>query len=301
MNRFAKTLVVGSLLATLFCSVTIFAADTRQNLSHALARLGYEEIPLRVTGENRLYIFAKINGRKRSCLVDSGWSFTTISTNTAAGLERSNTVDLLELNTVLLTNEPVVVQDMRVNGQPASFDLVLGCDFLLSHHAILDYSTHRLFLRRSVPTSAEILAFEKVFSGTHYTPAQLKVFDPPAITVNASLNSHTNQLLVDSGAMFSCLDITIAKQINLRFTASPNQISSAVSSDRKNFGVSTIEKVRIGEHLIRDVNIAVLSLADWGFGPDGKLFKEVTGVLGGSELLSMHAVIDFNSQKLWMR
>ena len=48
----------------------------RQLLYH-----GYEQIELRRSGENRLFLFGKLDGRKHSLLVDTGWSFTTVSAN----------------------------------------------------------------------------------------------------------------------------------------------------------------------------------------------------------------------------
>ena len=52
---------------------------------------------------------------------------------------------------------------------------------------------------------------------------------------------------------------------------------------------------------IQDASLAVLSLEPWGFGPDGKLFNDVSGILGGAELISNGAVLDFSSKKLWLR
>ena len=288
-------------LTFLLCLICGAVAAEHPNLARALTTLGYESVELRHTGENRLFLFARINGRKRSCLVDSGWSFAAISTNTAARLAKSNTLGRLELGAVSFTNEPVAVQDLRINGQPASFDLVLGCDFLLSHHAILDCANRRLYLRRTAPSIQETTARETILSNSVRTPVMLKLLSPPALTVTAQLNGHDTQLLVDSGAVFSCLDTKIARQINLRLTASPNQISGAVTHERKSFDIGNVKSLAIAGREIQDVSLAVLSLADWGIGPDGKMFSEVSGVLGGSELIASGAVVDFNSQKIWVQ
>jgi predicted aspartyl protease len=266
-----------------------------------LLQLGYEQVELRRTDENRLFLFARVNGRKRSCLVDSGWSFTTISTNTAARLANSNIIDRLELGGVLLTNRSVVTQDIRINGQPASFDVVLGCDFLLAHHAVLDCANRRLYLRRTALTQDEAVLLEKPLSDSSRVSAQMKLRNPPTITVAAQLNGHDTELLVDSGAMWSCLDTKVAREFNLRLSPSPNQISGAVTADEKSFLVTTVRELTVAERKIKDVNLAVLSLEAWGFGPDGKLFSEVSGILGGAELIANGAVLDFSAKKLWLR
>ncbi len=191
-------------LATALCLECKLRAGEHADLSRSLTKLGYEQIEVRRTDENRLFLFARVNGRKRSCLVDSGWSFTTISTNTAARLTNSNVIDRLQLGGVAFTNQAVVSQDIRINGQPASFDVVLGCDFLVAHHAVLDCANGRLYLRRTAPTVDETTAREKAFADSSHVSAQMKLRNPPTITVTAQLNGHDTELLVDSGAMWSC-------------------------------------------------------------------------------------------------
>ena len=93
------------------------------NLGAELKGLGYEQIELRGTGENHLFVFGYVEGRRRSCLVDTGWSLTTLGTNTALRLATPGIVEKLRLGRITLTNTPTEVQDLRVNGQPTAFDV----------------------------------------------------------------------------------------------------------------------------------------------------------------------------------
>ena len=301
MNCPTHLRVIAFALIVGHCHLFPLIAAERSNFSRSLLKLGYEQIELRRTDENRLFLFARVNGRKRSCLVDTGWSFTTLSTNTAARLANSNVIDRLELGGVSFTNQSVVVQDLRINGQPASFDVVLGCDFLLAHHAILDCANRRLYLRRTALTSDDAAVLEKLFSDSSRVFAQMKLRNPPAMTIAARLNGRDAEFLVDSGAIGSCLDVKTAHEFNLRLTPSPNQISGAVAADKKSFQIATVRELTVAGKTIRDASLAVLSLDPWGFGPDGKLFRDVSGILGGAELISNGAVIDFSSKKLWLR
>ena len=287
-------------LATVLCLECKLAAGEPSDFSRSLLKLGYEQIELRRTDENRLFLFARVNGRKRSCLVDTGWSFTTVSTNTAARLTKSNLIDRLELGSASFTNQSVIAQDIRIAGQPAPFDVVLGCDFLLAHHAILDCMNRRLYLRRTVPTMGETASLERLFSDSGRASAEMKLRAPPAMIVATRLDGHTAQFLVDSGAVWSCLDVKTAREYNLRLSPSPNQISGAVSADKKSFHVTTARELTVAERKLKGVNLAVLSLEPWGFGPDGNLFNDVSGILGGAELIGNGAVIDFSSRKLWL-
>ena len=74
-----------------------------------------------------------------------------------------------------------------------------------------------------------------------------------------------------------------------------------MTADKKSFLVTTVRELTVAERKIKDVNLAVLSLEAWGFGPDGKLFNDVSGILGGVELIANNAVLDFSSKKLWLR
>jgi hypothetical protein len=62
-----------------------------------------------------------------------------------------------------------------------------------------------------------------------------------------------------------------------------------------------VRELTVAERRLKDVNLAVFSLKPWGLGIDGKLFNDVSGILGGAELIANGAVIDFSSRKLWLR
>jgi hypothetical protein len=277
------------------------AAETHNvSLAKALVALGYEEVFLRRTDENKLFLFARVDGRKRSCLVDSGWSFTTISTNTAARLGESNLVRRLELGGVAFTNVGVRTQDLRVNGQPASFDIVLGADFLIANNAVLDFANRKLFLGRAPLSNKERSSLEDIFSAAKLSSVELEIRQPPVPVVSAQINGREIKLLVDSGATWSCLDSTIAQRINVKSLPSAHQISGVVAG-KKSLRVASVDELKFNAETFSSGNFAVLSLEDWGFGSNGKLFSDIGGIVGGAELVSGGAVLDFGGKKLWLR
>ena len=271
------------------------------NLGAKLKQLGYEQIELRRTGENHLFLFGRVNGRRRSCLVDTGWAFTTISTNTAQRLATPGSVDELELGRVTLTNEPTVVQDLRVNGQPTAFDLVLGCDFLIRHHAVIDCAGRRLYLRREALASEPMSELETALRGRGFVGLEMTRHDPLALTCEAKLNGRDVELLVDTGAMWSCLDTETARALELRTDPSANQITGAAAAGKRGFSVTRVKRFEIGGWKRTNVNLAVLALADWGLGTNGQILSGVGGILGGDELMANAAVIDCGQLKFWLR
>jgi clan AA aspartic protease (TIGR02281 family) len=295
--NWTSAVLAGLLLASTLAATKAGAAS----LATDLKRFGYQEIELRRTGENHLFLFARVNGRRRSCLVDTGWSLTTVSTNTARGLITPQSLDELKLGHVTLTNEPTVVRDLRVNGQPTAFDLVLGCDFLIRHHAVIDCAGRRLYLRREALANESMRELAASLRGRGFVALDLKQHNPLALTCAAQLNGRDVAMLVDTGAMWSCLDMETAQAAELRVDPSASQITGAAATGKRRLGVTRVARFEIGGWQRTDVNLAVLALADWGLGPSGQLLNGVGGILGGDQLLANTAVIDCGQLKLWLR
>ena len=294
--------ITGALVGAGVGVAALFAgAKERVNPAAVLPQLGYEAVPLRRTGENHLFLFGQVNGRRRSCLVDTGWSFATVSTNTAARLNPPGVIERLKLGSVVLTNESVAVQDMRVNGRPTPYEVVLGCDFLMRHHAVVDCANNQLYLRSKAPDSRETTQFERRLRQAGWIALKLKRHQPPALTCEAQINGRTVTWLVDSGAIWSCLDTKTAESLSLRLTASPNRIRGAGASGQREMAVADLKGFQIGGRELRQLSVAVFGLADWGLGVDGKVLEKVEGILGGSELANLGAMIDCYELKLWLR
>jgi len=276
-------------------------AEPRFELARPLKQLGYEMVELRRTGENHLFLVAKVDGRRRSCLVDTGWSFTTISTNTAIRLAQTNLIPQLTLGRVSLTNESVRVEDLRVNGQPASYDMVLGCDFLLRHQAIIDCAGLRLYLRGAELPLGEEAEWQQGLRAAGLRPVDMKLRQPWALTCDSQFQDRSVTWLVDSGAMWSCLDDQVAAALKLRVLPSLNRMTGPATKGQRQFGVAELKSWRLGDLTLPETSVAVFALKEWGLGPEGKLFRDVSGILGGAELQKTRAVIDCGTRKLWLR
>lgn len=294
--------VLCALIGAGFGIVELRAGTTgRINLAAVLPQAGYNLVELRRTGENHLFLFGQVNGRRRSCLVDTGWSLTTASTNTAVRLHPPRTISRLQLGRVMLTNESVIVSDLRVNGRPAPYDVVLGCDFLMRHYAVIDCANNRLYLRRTAPTAEQTEELGRRLRDAGWIAIELKQHRPPALTCQAKINEQPVALLVDSGAVWSCLDAKTAAALNLQLSPSPNRIRGAGALGQRELAVANLRQVHIGEREVSRLSVAVLNLADWGLGVDGKVLENVGGILGGSELATLGAVIDCQQLRLWLR
>jgi predicted aspartyl protease len=282
-------------------AASLAAAENRGHPTRTFAALGFEPVALRRTGENHLFVVARVEGRKRSCLIDTGWSFSTVSTNTAGRLGATNELREMVLGNVSLTNVPVRVSDLRVNGQPTSYDVVLGCDFLLRHKAILDCGSERLYLRREDDRSAPTASLSNALEEAGWTAIDLQRLTPAALTCAARIQGRDTALLVDSGAMWSCLDAEFAGLAGLRLVGSPHRLGGPGARAKRTFDTADVKSWSIGNQVLPERTMAVLDLADWGLGAGGKLFSDVGGILGGAELAAFEALVDCGSLKLWLR
>lgn len=294
-----RAAVLGGLIA-LVLTAGFAAAAERRSLGATLGDAGFETVSLRRTGQQHLFIFGQVEGRRRSCLVDTGWSFTTVSTNTAGRLVGANAVRELKLGIVVLTNIPVVVSDLRVNGQPTAYDVVLGADFLLRHQAIVDCGGNKLYLRRSEVSAPNAFDLGPLLGKAGWVGIPLQLRTPPAVTIAAHINGQATELLVDSGAMWSCLDQRFAAAAGLRSCASLNRMTGPAVGQRRAYAVADVKSWSLGLAPRGERTFAVFDLADWGLGAGGKLFPDVAGILGGAELKVWNALIDCGNRKLWV-
>ena len=287
-----------------------------------LKRQGCAEIELRRTAEHHLFVFGQVNGRQRSVLVDTGWSLTTVAKRSASklktpaqlGLKSTDTffsaneqsamvmIETLKLGRVTLTNQPAVERDLTFGGQPAPFEVVLGCDFLLRHRAIIDCGNGRLFLRTRAPEAAGTAGFSKVMRDAGYSPVELKIIPRPlAMVCNASLNQTPLRLLVDTAAVWSCVDTRAAEQLGLKLSPTPRRISGVGKTGIRHFAVTTADSLSFGDATINRVNLAVFDLAAWGLAEPDTALGEVRGILGGPELAERQAIIDCGQRTLWLK
>lgn len=311
------------IFAALFYSIVPSGADVKNNvtLRDNLARLGYEQIELRRSGENRLFLFGKLDRRKHSVLVDTGWSFTTVSKDAAENLKSLRELELqssdpipgtnaqasaavinnLSLGRVAFTNQPALVQDMVFNGQRAPFDVVVGCDFLLRNSAVIDCLNRRLYTRRSALSMEQQTEFDNSLRQSGFLSVELKRARPLSLICPARLNGESVDLLVDTGAVWSCLDADLAKSLGLQLLPTPRQITGSGTTGRRGFAVAKVGSVELGGAKITGQNFAVLELRDWGLAAPGAALGEVHGILGGPELAAYNAIIDCHGLKLWLK
>lgn len=277
------------------------AKSPAAQLRATLAAQGYESVVLRRTGQNHWFVFGQVEGQRRSCLIDTGWAYTSISRSLAPRLTSTNQIEQLKVGDLVLSHVPVRMVDLQINGQSTGYAVVLGCDFLLAHQALMDFRNARLYLRRQPSSGAQNRALAEALSATGRTAVAVQLQHPPALTAVATIREINTQLLIDSGAMWSCLDSEFARRAKLSSARSIQRIFGPGASGQRSFAVTDLVSWSLGTVTMKGCSAAVLDLSDWGLGVRAKLFPSVEGILGGSELLTTEAWLDCGQLKLWLK
>ena len=288
-------LVIG-LFALLSGSAGIAAEGKRP--ASALVLDGFDQIALRRTADNRLYLSGRLDGRRRSFLVDTGWSHTTVNQVGEAG---STTLSEIELNGVTFTHQPARQESVLMGGKPAPFGVVLGLDFLRRHFAVIDCGTGRLFTRREKPTAEDSETFAAAMLRAGFLAVELRRYENLAITCPASIANHSFELLVDSGAAWTCLDGRQAEAWGLKPQPSTTRLFGAGNTGTRGLAVAQVKSLRLGEMEIARATVGLVDLTDWGLAQKDKTLGEVKGLLGGEILEAHSAVIDCGGLKLWLK
>lgn len=263
-----------------------------------LVQNGFDQIPLRRTADNRFYISGRLDGRRRSFLVDTGWSHTTV--NRLGETRTTNLVDI-QLRDVIFAPQSVRQEGVLMGGKPAPFDVVLGLDFLRRHFAVLDCGTGRLFTRSDVPTLEDSEEFAAAMRNAGFVAVELRHYENLALTCPTRIDGFAFELLVDSGAAWTCLDWRQAETWGLKPQPSTTRLSGAGNTGNRSLAVAELNSLRLGEIEMTRQKIGLLDLADWGLAQEGKPLGRVKGLLGGEILGAYRAVIDCDALKLWLK
>jgi hypothetical protein len=125
-------------------------------------------------------------------------------------------IDSIQLGTALVTNIPAWRRTPARYAGPKVGEAVLGRDFLLRTHAVVDCLDAQLYVRSSPPSMVEVGALEASFRKSNYRLAALKKSEALVPHCFSRVNDHEVKLLVDTGAVWSVVDDSVTSPARLR-------------------------------------------------------------------------------------
>lgn len=289
-------------------------------LQSYIQRLGYEPIPLRLLGGNHLFVHGLVGDQKRTFLVDTGWTWTTLDRAVARNFK-----SLAELGMKLedsyvgtVTNADVVVVESLTLGrarflnQPVRSrnlsggvraDGVLGCDFLYRNYCVIDFVNRQLYVRGSTPSKDAQAALAETLGRSGFNEIPLKRSRGLAPTCEAVGNGVSLTLLVDTGSAWSVLDDSQVKPLHLKLLRD-SQLRARIGGVGKigahPIHYTTLSTLQLNALTLDNVEFGVADLASWGIGDNDKSDSQIDGILGGFTLAQHNAVIDCRGKRLWL-
>lgn len=294
-----------------------------------LQQLGYGAIRLKRTEQNHLSVEGELDGKKAVFVVDTGNSITRLDKKTgkrfktladrSLRLEDPNLgefagtnfvlIDELKLGTARFPNQPATVTTLGhvatsvyEAGTSAYEDCLLGCDFLLRHHCLVDCAGLRLYVRADKPSTDARAAFESSLrrSGYHET-----ILVPTRALVElcpASVNGVALRLLVDSGSPFTLLDDHRGRQsplAKLRVSETPLLYQGAAKRGGTPLYVADPESFQIDGISFKKIRLGVTDLISFNIGRNGSQLQDADGTLGEDVLAVGSSLIDLENRRLW--
>ncbi len=316
------------------------AADDRgrgDELTRFMTRLGYSAVELEVKNRSMLVLQGKVNARKATLLIDTGFTFTTLDATRARGLPRlepgrltledpalgtvasSNfvLVESLEIGALKFSNQPAQVMDLAIDmgssdtrslashaslgggRKTIRFQAVLGGDFLRRHGAVLRPGTGMIYLRAALPPPDASRALGETLAVSGMAAVSLTDEYGVHLFAPVQLDGHTASLFLDTGSLATVTDAKFAAQARMasRTTGGALRGVKGREAELKEWDV---RRLQLGPWETRGYRVTVADLRPWDFNRD-KAQHEVHGLLGLELIARMDAVIDYGALRLFVR
>lgn len=323
---------MGFLLPAQLCTGAEAQTNSKPlTLETYLQQLGYGSIHLKRTEQNHLAVEGELAGKKAVFLIDTGNSITRLDKKVGSRfktlaergirledpnlgeLPRTNIVlvDEMKLGTARFPNQPANVTALahvatsRYEIDTIAYeDCLIGCDFLLRHHCLLDIGGLKLYVRADKPTTDMRAALESSLrrSGYHET-----VLIPTRALVElcpAKVNRIAVRLLVDSGSVFTVLDDHQGKQSPLAKLRVSNTDTLSQGVGKRGgtpIYVAEPESFELDgiQISLRKIRLGVSDLISFNIGRYGSGLQNADGILGADVLAVSGSLVDLENRRLW--
>lgn len=312
----------------------LFGGETAQQSSMKgfMERRGYQCIALKRTELNRFWVQGKLNGSKAVCMIDTGATYTALDSPKATKLKRvqktktsgrglfgaapseieSVNIDSLQLEGVTISNVCARVRNLHAHhvvrtgsriaqaGPDISEDLLIGMDLLEAMNAIMDCGgPAALYIRAQEPGEQLGRTMHQSFCQSGFAWIALTNLWG-CFLVECRINEHPAQLLLDTGAPDTDLDLSQLKAFQLTVHGNLGT-SSDVNAHKSELDYSIVDSFAIGAYERRNFPVGVvdLRLPNSSFAGTNQL--PMAGALGVDLLGRAGALIDCAGQKLYLK
>ena len=269
-----------------------------------LEQQGFGGSPLKRRFGNHLFASTIINGRRTALMIDSGCPYTLIDRASARRLELTvketrstitgvtgaaerfgvSNIATLAMGNCTFTNVPVqVANESQINliSRP-HLDGLFGAHEMARFGMIIDCARQMIYVNPKGPSAATSQKLAQFLGGRGFTRIPMRLNRGYHLQIDAAINGHPTELIVDTGASTTLLTASTA-------SASGTSLSSRLSF--RGEGIGHVQQLALGNFTVNNAEVAVASVA-----------KIVGAGLLGEEHLSWNfAIIDVGGMSLYLR
>jgi predicted aspartyl protease len=295
-------------------------AKAKLALETYVQRLGYRTIKFQLNKHNHLITRCTVFGKERETIVDTCCPVTTLDETLSKGLQTLEAAGIkLEdpilgarvAPTALVVIPTLACGELRFFNQPAMVDnlrtvlglehrLMIGFDFLLRYHALLDCRHGRLHVRGAKPSKEAAAALEETLRRSGYSPVPFHMAVSWYPACEATFQGQPVKLLVDTGAVWSLVDKRLVERTRLKTRATAAEALALSTKYPMPVDFAKVKSLELSGVCLEQVEFGVVSPKFWELGDQKLIPKDVDGLLGADFLVLYGAVIDCSARKLWL-
>jgi len=312
-----KRLPFPGLLTAAIClgvvSTSVATAAGPASLKTFLQREGYGGSPLERRFGNHLFVHTLMNGRRTALMIDTGSARTLIDRETIQQLElpvrhtrisvggvwgwKPERYSVGNLSTLVMgnctfNNVPIAVADEshinKIRGP--HLDGLFGTHEMSRFGIIIDCTRQMIYVNPTGPSPAATERLSEYLTTRGFTRIPMRLNESQHLTIDASLNGHRIQLIVDTGASTTLLSAPTARASGVSLSGATTRVHQP-NAGLIPLNVGRVRQLTLGNFEIPNAEVVVSNIA-----------AEVGAGLLGEEHLSWNfGVIDVGGLNLFLR
>lgn len=144
------------------------------------------------------------------------------------------------------------------------------------------------------------MKLEPILSRKGYSKIKLKKINTNHFELKGTLNGAKGRFILDTGASNSCVDLSKAEYFNLTVEDSETKAAGAgaIGMETK---IASRNALKFGDWAYQNATIVLLDLTHVNMALTEHDSREVDGIIGADILEKGKAIIDYNSQCLFLK
>jgi hypothetical protein len=328
MRHFMKSAWVLTFLVAFFSPSSIACGSETavvDEMQAYLGKLGFYSLPLEIEKsrtEEYLAVKTHVGAEKVTFIVSTATIWTTIDTYTAREWKTpdemgvtivdsafgaltnfsgasARVVPELRLGEATFTNMPVIVR--KVKSELWSPEGIIGCDFLVRNHCILDARSKKIYMRQAAPTEELRSALRQSLTRSGFGRARLKLIKGTGLACDLIIKDTTVPAILATATPVTILDSSVAKTCGLSFIKNRRYYTRIFDQGKSAAEVYNLEAFtfKIGNLRITSAAFSAGDLSGINLGP--KSPGNVGALIGLTFLESLGALIDFDAGEMWLK